>query len=190
MIRSKWSKVVPSPRPAHADIRPKPLTQAERSLIERLAEERYQFVFEQLKHTRRTSSSQSALLLLLVLTESILLAGLALSPDNIFGGSGLMSLIIRLVYALGAGIASFFMLVSMAFAVLGVIVIWRGGLPSSLPTGALTRQKMLSLTIADLDQLHQAQQRTHQHFRWAAILFLVALLPYLLALAVLMLQVI
>jgi hypothetical protein len=188
-MRSKWSKAVPSPHSAHADIRPKPPAHAERSLIERLAEERYQFVFEQLKQARKTSTSLSAILLLLILAESILLAGLALTPDNIFGGSSLMSLLIRLVYALGAGIASLFLLVSMAFAVLGVIVIWRDGLTSSLPTGALTRQKMFSLALADLVQLHQAQQRTHQHFRRAAILFLIALLPYLLALAVLMLQV-
>jgi hypothetical protein len=78
----------------------------------------------------------------------------------------------------------------MAFAALGVIIIWRGSLTSSLPTGTLTRQKMLSLALADLVRLHQAQQRTHRHFRWAAILFLIALLPYLLALAILMLQVI
>ncbi len=189
-MRSKWNKTVPSPRLAYTDIRPKPPAQVERSLIERLAEERFQFVFEQLKQARKTSISQSALLLLLILAESILLAGLALTPDNIFGGSSLMSLIFRLVYALGAGFASLFLLVSIAFAVLGVFVIWRNGLTSSLPTGALTHQKMLSLALADLLQLHQAQQRTHRHFRWAAILFLIALLPYLVALAVLMLQVI
>jgi hypothetical protein len=189
-MRSKWSKVEPFSRPAHTDIRLKPPAQTENSLIERLAEERYQFSFEQLKQARKTSTSQSALLLLLILAESILLAGLALTPDNIFGGSSLMSLLIRLVYALGAGMASLFLLVSMAFALLGVIVIWRDGLTSNLPTGVLTRQKMLSLALADLVQLHQAQQRTHRHFRWAATLFFIALLPYLLALAVLMLQVI
>ena len=189
-MRSKWSEVVPSPRPTYSDSRPRPPAQPEHSLIEHLAEERYRFVFEQLKQARKTSGSQSTHLLLLILAESILLAGLALTPDNIFGGSSLISLIIRLVYALGAGIAGLFLLASMAFAVLGVIVIWRDGLTSILPTGALTRQEMLNLTLADLAQLHQAQQRTLRHFRRAAIFFLIALLPYLLALAVLMLQII
>jgi hypothetical protein len=189
-MRSKWSEAGPSPRPAHADIHLKHPAGVENSLIERLAEERYQFVFEQLKQARKTSTSQPILLLLLIIVESILLAGLALTPDNIFGGSSLMSLIIRSVYALGAGIASLFLLVSIAFAVLGAIVIWRDSLTSNLPTGALTRQKMLSLALADLDRLNQAQQRAYRHFHWAAIFFLIALLPYLLALTGLMLQII
>jgi hypothetical protein len=189
-MRSKWREAVPSPHPAHTDIHPKHPARAENSLIERLAEERNQFVLERLKQAHKTSTTQAALLLLLIFAESILLTGLALTPDNIFGGASLMSLIIRLIYALGAGIASLLLLVSMAFALFGVIGIWRNSLTSSLPTGALTRQKMLSIAFADLDRLNQAQQRAYRHFHWAAIFFLIALLPYLLALTVLMLQII
>jgi hypothetical protein len=169
---------VPSHRP----------TQSEHSTIEHLAGERHQYVFEQLKQAHQTKASLSTCLLLVILAESILLAGLSLTPDNIFGGSSLLNLMLRLFYALGAGIAGLFLLVSLAFAVFGVIYISRDSLTSSLPPGALTRQKIYSLALAELSQLHQALKRAHRLFRWAAILFLIALFPYLLALAVLILQ--
>ena len=190
MIRSRLSE---AEKPVHSRESKRPRTPVilneARSEIETLAAEHRSLVFWLVQEARKNGALTVNCLLALLVAESVLLAGLALTSRNVFGGSGLTSLVLHLAYVLGAGGASVLMAASMAFALYGAAFIWGASPGSSLPGEVLPRQRLLNLALADLALLRQAQQRSSRLFRRAALLFLIALLPYLLAVAVLILQV-
>ena len=190
MIRSRLSE---AEKPAHSRESKRPRTPVilneARSEIETLAAEHRSLVFWLVQEARKNGALTGNCLLVLLVAESVLLAGLALTSRNVFGGSGLTSLVLLLAFVLGAGGASVLLSASMAFALYGAAFIWGASPGSSLPGELLPRQRLLSLALADLARLRQAQQRSSRLFRRAALLFLIALLPYLLAVAVLILQV-
>ena len=190
MIRSRLSE---AEKPAHSRESKRPHTPVilneARSEIETLAAEHRSLVFWLVQEARKNGALTVNRLLVLLVAESVLLAGLALTSRNVFGGSGLTSLVLHLAFVLGAGGASVLLSASMAFALYGAAFIWGASPGSTLPGELLPRQRLLNLALADLARLRQAQQRSSRLFRRAALLFLIALLPYLLAVAVLILQV-
>jgi len=189
VIRSKWNEASLPTRAIQAHSHQISQLQAEHSLIHQIAEQKRQFAFSQLTEARKTSTSLTIHMLLLILAESIMLSALVLTPGHMFGGSSLISLLIRLAFVLGAAGASLLLIASMAWTVYGTSLLWRANLGSTFPVEPITRQKLLLQALEELTRLRQVHKRANLLYHRASLLFLIALLPYLLALTVLILQV-
>ena len=149
------------------------------SEIESLASEHRQLVFWLLKETRKSQAAITRRLLGLLVTAGFLLASLALIPANLHLGSMFASLLARWLFVLGEGLAAVFLAASLGLSLYGLAFAAQAGSTPSISAEKLPRQQVLNEAQADLARLRQEERKAGFAFRWSALLFLAALLPYL-----------
>jgi hypothetical protein len=187
VIRSRWSD---SKDPPCKSQREKPLPVVSLSMkhseIIPLATEHRQLVFDLIKETRRQGREAANCSLASFLASSLLLSGLT-ATSAVVVINGVITQAFHLLWALGTILSALCLLSSMILSLYGTVLIWRKGSSSNISSAFVPRQQILNLAQQELDRLRDAEKRTSLVFRWSAWLFFAALLPYMLALALLVL---
>lgn len=182
----------------------------ERTTLEKIAEERRLIALWLLREAGRRQASDGNHAILLLLAGSVLLAGLGVMSGISKVQPAPASSSLHWLFGISAVVAGLILALSMVLVLVGLFFRRGAGQGASAPrkeslffnpeSGAApfpdgdafqagfhsaTRERLLTSALLELYEMGQAQNRVHEFFRWAAILFLVALFPYLLALVAL-----
>jgi hypothetical protein len=150
-----------------------------------LAVERRELIFWLIEKTHRSYSVITGRLLWLLLTSSLLLISLAFIPLVLHSGSGFGSGTIRLMFILGEILSALLLAGSGTLALYGAVFSINPGASFSISGEEIPRQKILAQAHENLVTLRAADRKASLILRWAALLFLVALLPYVFQLSLL-----
>jgi len=158
-----------------------------RTQIELLAKEHRELVYWLLSEVRQSYAMITGRLSWLLLISSLLLISLAIVTSLLYSGSGLTNPLLLLLFILSGILSAVFLAGACALALYGSVFTRPPGPPLSIPVEDATRQQAMALAQADFEKFRQAENKAVFYLRWAARLFLIALIAYFFLVIVLLL---
>ncbi len=177
------------------------------SKLDGLAEDRSKLIFWLIKDARRQQASTVANSLLLLVTDSLLIAGLSFMAAFQISASAASDPIFHTLFIVGEFLAAILLVLSMLLILAGIFLNWRLAPEGSIPgpesfffnssSGvmldssfaayqanfkSIPLQKFNDAALYELYRFSKFAPRLHALTRWSAFLLLVALFPYLLTL--------
>jgi len=151
--------------------------------LEKLVDERSVLIFQRVEAAKRRKRAWNQRLLGLLLAASLLLAGMILAASGMQGRVVPAVPGLHLVFGLLAAFAALLLALSITFT-LGGLALGAGSSPSlgamaSAYLRSSPRDQLIKAALAELQNLEKAEHLLRRVFRWAAILFMAAIIPYL-----------